>query len=192
MRASSDTDRTHVAVSSNSMDHLDILEEKITNESRHQHNQHSDVSHEMEASSSETGHEHTTPNSDMSSIGGRDIEKGDEVADQAKAEAAKKEAIQQKDPNLIEWDGPDDPENPMNWRPVKKWTITLALGFMTLCVTFASSVFSNATVPVAKLYHVSTETTTLGTSLFVLGFAVGPLVCIYTFSVTLYTNVVYQ
>jgi DHA1 family multidrug resistance protein-like MFS transporter len=43
-------------------------------------------------------------------------------------------------------------------------------------VTFASSVFSNATVPTAKLFHVSTEVTTLGTSLFVLGFAVGPLI----------------
>jgi hypothetical protein len=45
-----------------------------------------------------------------------------------------------------------------------------------ILVTFASSVFSNATLPVAELYHVSTEVTTLGTSLFVLGFAVGPLV----------------
>jgi MFS family permease len=45
-----------------------------------------------------------------------------------------------------------------------------------LVVNFASSVFSTVTVPVAKLYDVSTEVTTLGTSLFVIGFAVGPLV----------------
>ena len=44
------------------------------------------------------------------------------------------------------------------------------------CVTFSSSVFSTATVPVAEEFGVSTEVTTLGTSLFVLGFAVGPLI----------------
>ncbi|KIN05524.1 hypothetical protein OIDMADRAFT_38051 [Oidiodendron maius Zn] len=81
-----------------------------------------------------------------------------------------------KDPNLIEWDGPDDPDNPMNWGRTKKWIVTVMLGLMTFCVTFASSVFSNATVPTAKEYGVSTEVTTLGTSLFVLGFAIGPLI----------------
>lgn len=102
-----------------------------------------------------------------------DLEKGD--ADKSKKEEdAKKQ--EEKDPNLVEWDGPDDPGNPMNWNRNRRWGITLALGMMTFCVTFASSVFSNATVPVAELYHVSTEVTTLGTSLFVLGFAVGPLV----------------
>ncbi|KAF8847768.1 MFS general substrate transporter [Acephala macrosclerotiorum] len=64
----------------------------------------------------------------------------------------------------------------MNWTVKKKWITTIALGFMTFCVTFASSVFSNATMDVAKLYHVGAEVSTLGTSLFVLGFAVGPLV----------------
>jgi hypothetical protein len=58
----------------------------------------------------------------------------------------------------------------------KKWIVTLALGMMTFCVTFSSSVYSNATVPTAELFGVSTEVTTLGTSLFVLGFGVGPLV----------------
>ncbi|KIM93298.1 hypothetical protein OIDMADRAFT_173323 [Oidiodendron maius Zn] len=81
-----------------------------------------------------------------------------------------------KDLNLIEWNGPDDPENPMNWSLRKKVLLTSTLAMMTFCVTFASSVFSNATVPVSKEYGVSTEVTTLGTSFFVLGFAVGPLV----------------
>lgn len=98
----------------------------------------------------------------------KDLEKGDDAAPQ---QAPKKE----KDPNLIEFDGPDDPENPMNWSVSKKWVTTVALGLMTFCVTFASSVFANATVDVAELYHVSTEVSTLGTSLFVLGFAVGPM-----------------
>ncbi|KAI9872823.1 MAG: Citrinin biosynthesis cluster MFS transporter mrr1 [Pleopsidium flavum] len=83
---------------------------------------------------------------------------------------------QEKDPNLIEWNGPDDPDNPMNWARSKKWIATMALSSMTFCITFASSVFSTATEVTAKEYGVSTEVTTLGTSLFVMGFAVGPLV----------------
>jgi DHA1 family multidrug resistance protein-like MFS transporter len=106
----------------------------------------------------------------------KDLEKGDAKEDNIKAEKAKREEQQEKDPNLIEWDGPNDPENPMNWPATKKWRVTIAMGLMTLCVTFASSVFSNATMPVAELFGVSTEVTTLGTSLFVLGFAVGPMV----------------
>lgn len=83
---------------------------------------------------------------------------------------------QQKDPNLVDWNGSDDPENPRNFTYWRKWRITASMGFMTLCITFASSVFSTATVATSLLFGVSTETMTLGTSLFVLGFAVGPLV----------------
>jgi DHA1 family multidrug resistance protein-like MFS transporter len=50
------------------------------------------------------------------------------------------------------------------------------LGLMTVSVTFASSVFSTATVVTAKKFHVSEEVMVLGTSLFVLGFAFGPMV----------------
>lgn len=81
-----------------------------------------------------------------------------------------------KDPNLIEFDGPDDPTNPQNWSPRYKWTVTTILSSVTFCVTFASSVFSTATRAAAKEYDVSEEVMILGTSLFVLGFAVGPLI----------------
>jgi hypothetical protein len=31
---------------------------------------------------------------------------------------------------LVDWDGPDDPENPFNWSVGYKWTITLAVCLM--------------------------------------------------------------
>ncbi|KAH6974340.1 major facilitator superfamily domain-containing protein [Ilyonectria sp. MPI-CAGE-AT-0026] len=77
---------------------------------------------------------------------------------------------------IVGWDGPDDPENPMNWPNRKKWMVTVSLGMLTWVVTFASSIFSTATVPAAEEFGVSTEVMTLGTSLFVLGFAFGPLI----------------
>lgn len=81
-----------------------------------------------------------------------------------------------KDPNIVEWDGPNDPENPMNFPRWRKWMMTVAMGLMTFCITFASSVFSTATEVTAREFGVSSEVMTLGTSLFVLGFAFGPIV----------------
>ena len=44
-----------------------------------------------------------------------DLEMGDESGDNERAEQLEKKKSKQKDPNLIEWDGPLDAENPMNW-----------------------------------------------------------------------------
>jgi len=93
----------------------------------------------------------------------RDIEK--EAAGISAAADDKRKP--EKDPNLVEWDGPDDPENPQNWPTWKKWLITMTLSTMTVWITFASSVFSTATLATAEEFHVSTEVTTLGTSLVV-------------------------
>ncbi|PPJ52006.1 hypothetical protein CBER1_09643 [Cercospora berteroae] len=86
------------------------------------------------------------------------------------------DADEQRDPNLVDWDGDDDPENPMNWNPVRKWAIATSMGSMTLVVTFASSVFSAATMVTAQQFGVSSEVMILGVALFVLGFAFGPIV----------------
>ena len=72
------------------------------------------------------------------------------------------------DSKIVGWDGPDDPDNPMNWPNRKKWMITISLGMLTWVVTFASSIFSTAVRSAAIEFGVSTEVMTLGTSLFVL------------------------
>src|SRR5437667_2382171 len=77
---------------------------------------------------------------------------------------------------IVEFEGPDDPLNPLNWSLRKRISATVWLSLTTFVVTFASSVFSSGVRAVAAEFHISTEVATLGTSLFVLGFAVGPLV----------------
>ncbi|KMU77987.1 benomyl/methotrexate resistance protein [Coccidioides immitis RMSCC 3703] len=101
-----------------------------------------------------------------------DLEKGPGGSQSENLQAA----VQHVDSNLVDWDGPSDPENPMNWGLAKKWYITMMMSAMTFCITFSSSVFSQATAVTAKVYGVSTEVTTLATSFVVLGFALGPLV----------------
>jgi hypothetical protein len=36
------------------------------------------------------------------------------------------------DPNVVDWEGPDDPENPMNWSTKEKWRNASMLAIMTL------------------------------------------------------------
>ncbi|KAL5414368.1 hypothetical protein PMIN06_002347 [Paraphaeosphaeria minitans] len=101
---------------------------------------------------------------------------GEAMDDVEKQQTQDNQGATEKDPNLIEWDGPEDPENPQNWGRGYKWLITSILGMVTFVITFASSVFSTATRATAQHFNVSNEVMILGTSLFVLGFAVGPLV----------------
>lgn len=91
-------------------------------------------------------------------------------------ESGKNDEDDEKDPNIVDWDGPDDPQNPMNFNPKRKWAIATIMGLMTFVVTFASSVLSSATMVIAKQYGVGQEVVVLSISLFVLGFAFGPIV----------------
>lgn len=76
----------------------------------------------------------------------------------------------------MEFEGPDDPLNPLNWPLGKRISATILLSLTTFVVTFASSVFSSGLRAVAAEFNVSQEVAILGTSVFVVGFAVGPLV----------------
>ncbi|KAF2866758.1 major facilitator superfamily [Massariosphaeria phaeospora] len=76
---------------------------------------------------------------------------------------------------VVEFDGHDDPLHAMNW-PFRKKLLTAAmLGFTTLTSAFGSSIFSAATRVIATDYGVGVTVGVLGTSLYVLGFATGPI-----------------
>lgn len=69
----------------------------------------------------------------------------------------------------------DYEELPINMSLGRKWAITLVTALMTAIITFCSSVFSSAAHATAVEFHVSEVVTLLGLSLFVMGFALGPL-----------------
>jgi len=60
-----------------------------------------------------------------------------------------------------------------NWR---KWINTVLLASMTMAVTFGSSVWSSTITVTSKQFDVSETVSILGVSLYVLGFALGPIV----------------
>ncbi|KAK3313105.1 major facilitator superfamily domain-containing protein [Apodospora peruviana] len=77
--------------------------------------------------------------------------------------------------NLVDFDGADDPYRPMNWPMHKKVTTTLLYGLVTMTATWASSCYSAGTAQIAEEFHVGMQVSTLGTSLFLVGFGLGPL-----------------
>lgn len=69
----------------------------------------------------------------------------------------------------------EDPRNPMTFTRTKKWTITILQAVTTLAIAFVSTAYSGGLTQILIDFKVSTEVVILGMSLFVLGFAIGPL-----------------
>ncbi|GAA5988009.1 hypothetical protein JCM10908_002028 [Rhodotorula pacifica] len=78
--------------------------------------------------------------------------------------------------DIVTFNSKDDPANPKNWSFRRRYALVALLGITTMCSTFASSIFSSATPAVAQIYGISTEVATLGTSLFLCGFILGPVI----------------
>ncbi|KAH8926148.1 MFS general substrate transporter, partial [Atractiella rhizophila] len=73
---------------------------------------------------------------------------------------------------------PNDPQkqNPLEFSTAKKYTITMMTALATLCIAYSSSAFAGAISAMLSYFGVSRELLTAGLSLYVLGFALGPLV----------------
>ncbi|QRW15487.1 major facilitator superfamily transporter [Ceratobasidium sp. AG-Ba] len=80
------------------------------------------------------------------------------------------------DPFLVQWDGPDDPDNPKNWSRMFRWYLTILGGVTVLNATFASSAPSGVEGQLIEKFHLSTiGAYVMFISLFVVGYCVGPL-----------------
>ncbi|KAF2109038.1 major facilitator superfamily domain-containing protein [Lophiotrema nucula] len=105
----------------------------------------------------------------------KDIEKqAPDKMDQPDA-TPREEAL--KDDNIVNWDGPDDPENPMNWAKSKKITAVGIVSLITFLSPLSSTMISPATADVMKTFN--TTNATLGafvTSVYLIGYVCGPLV----------------
>ncbi|KAH8731341.1 major facilitator superfamily domain-containing protein [Phaeosphaeriaceae sp. PMI808] len=87
------------------------------------------------------------------------------------------EQAEQMDTNIISWSGPNDPENPLNWPSSKKWSIIAAVGAVTFITPLASSFFAPGVPQVLRTFNeTSNLMATFVVSVYILGFAIGPLV----------------
>lgn len=79
------------------------------------------------------------------------------------------------DPYLVDFI-PNDLKNGMNYGIGFKWTIVMFCAFNTLACSLASTIFAGAFSQIQEYFHAGEEIAILSVSLFVLGFAVGPVV----------------
>ncbi|KAL4802143.1 MFS general substrate transporter [Aspergillus unguis] len=77
---------------------------------------------------------------------------------------------------VVEFDGPDDPLYPQNWPLKRKVLIAGILGFTSICSTFDSAIFSGSSSNVASYFGVGLEVAILSSSLYIIGYASGPLI----------------
>ncbi|KAI1128827.1 major facilitator superfamily domain-containing protein [Nemania abortiva] len=85
----------------------------------------------------------------------------------------------EQDQFIVGWEQPEDqdPENPLNWTPRRKWSIIGLLTFLSLLVPLASSALAPGVPEIlAEFHNDNTYLATFVVSVFVLGFAFGPLV----------------
>ncbi|KAJ5404867.1 Major facilitator superfamily domain general substrate transporter [Penicillium sp. CMV-2018d] len=85
--------------------------------------------------------------------------------------------IELKDPNVIDWDGPDDPANPLNWPASRKNIHVAIVSIFTLTANLAATMFAPGAAELADEFGITDSTLeTMTVSLYVLGFAIGPLI----------------
>lgn len=97
--------------------------------------------------------------------------------DTLKRGASKKSYKSEKNGNLVDWDGPDDPANPKNWTKKRKWMATITVSLFTFIAPVSSTMVAPALAKVAEDLGTTDSglLTELAMSVFILGFAVGPL-----------------
>lgn len=81
-----------------------------------------------------------------------------------------------KEPYNVAYDGPDDETFPHNWSFSKKILTCLAVGLSAFVVSMGSAMFSQGSFELMREFNIGSEVAVLGTSLFVFGFASGPII----------------
>ncbi|KAF7947838.1 hypothetical protein EAE96_008915 [Botrytis aclada] len=98
----------------------------------------------------------------------RDVELG--------REKTQKSTKSVRDPNLVSWEGPNDPENPKNWKIGRKWAAVLVVSSFTFISPVSSSMVAPALTSISSDLHIENSIEqSLVLSIFVLAYAIGPL-----------------
>ena len=94
----------------------------------------------------------------------------------------KSTADAEKDPGvqLISW-VENDPENPRNWSTPKKLFVTFQICLLTTSVYIGSAIYTAGVQDITEKFKVSEVAALLGLTLFVLGYALGPMVWVRRF-----------
>lgn len=80
------------------------------------------------------------------------------------------------DPNIVDWDGPDDPANPRNWSKAYKLANVVVVSLSVLYTNLATTMFApGATIMQREFGYKSSTVEVLTITMASLGFAIGQL-----------------
>ncbi|KAH7124934.1 major facilitator superfamily domain-containing protein [Dactylonectria estremocensis] len=81
------------------------------------------------------------------------------------------------DPNIVDWDGPNDPANPHNWSRARKGGTIALVSAITFVTPLASSIFSPSIDQVMTEFNsTNQQLASFIVSVYLLGYCFGPLV----------------
>ncbi|KAG9205955.1 hypothetical protein G6514_006233 [Epicoccum nigrum] len=81
-----------------------------------------------------------------------------------------------KDHHVVDWFGPDDPQNPRNWSRMKRFFVTFEICFLTFSVYIGSAIYTPGLMSVMADFGVAQVPATLGLTLYVAGYGLGPII----------------
>ncbi|KAL9579160.1 MAG: hypothetical protein Q9212_005270 [Teloschistes hypoglaucus] len=80
------------------------------------------------------------------------------------------------DLDLLSWNNPSNPQNPLNWNSLRKWTNVFLVSAQAMLSAICSTIPAAGSANIAREFHLtSTYTPTLPVGMYVLGLALGPL-----------------
>ncbi|KAH9990345.1 major facilitator superfamily domain-containing protein [Russula vinacea] len=79
-----------------------------------------------------------------------------------------------KDTLLVDWYGPTDPDNPLNWSSGKKAWVMFQTCLLTFTIYVGSAIYTAGIPSISAEFHVSTVAATVGLTVFVAGYGLVP------------------
>ncbi|SCU94904.1 LAMI_0F00122g1_1 [Lachancea mirantina] len=79
-------------------------------------------------------------------------------------------------PIFVDYDGPNDPENPYNWPLYKKVLFIAGIGFLTISVYMGSAIYTPGIENLMNDLQITRVKATLPLTMFVIGYGLGPMV----------------
>ncbi|KAI5969663.1 TPO4 [Candida margitis] len=76
--------------------------------------------------------------------------------------------------NELDWDGPDDKDNPQKWPKIKKWWVTWTAAVMCLVCSLGSSMYTASIPELMAQFGASQELCLSGLTFYLIGLAIGP------------------
>jgi len=122
------------------------------------------------------GHDVQAPRQDREGSGSSGTLTGEQDVTYNQASGVPVDSEKGKDIHLVTWTGPDDADNPQNWSLGKKFFVSFEICLLTTSVYIGSSIYSAGNETVEMDFGVSEVAATLGLTLFVAGYGLGPMI----------------